>query len=81
VAFFQKIGRMLQEDFSPPFDGFFFLKLLFYLAFFVFCFRVFGSSGCNAQPEGRIIQGPDHKQLQEVQYQAFPVTAIGAHRI
>tara|TARA_B100001939_G_scaffold347909_1_gene371265 strand:- start:2712 stop:2963 length:252 start_codon:yes stop_codon:yes gene_type:complete len=63
VAFFEKIGRMLQEDFSPPFDGFFFLKLLLYLAFFTFCFRVFGSSGCmNTQPEGRIIQGPQMQQ-------------------
>ncbi|MEQ8350628.1 MAG: hypothetical protein RH862_04040 [Leptospiraceae bacterium] len=59
MAFFQKIGRMLQEDFSPPFDGFFFLKLLLYLAFFTFCLRLFGGGSCIDQaPEGRIILGP-----------------------
>ncbi len=63
VGFLQKIGRMFQEDFSPPFDGFFFLKLVLYLAFFTFCLRVFGGGSClgttpEGRPEGKIIQSP-----------------------
>ena len=58
MAFFQKIGQLLQEDFGPPYDGHFFLKLALYIAFFTFCLRLFGSASCMSgprEPERRII--------------------------
>ncbi|MCB1306197.1 MAG: hypothetical protein KDK37_18040 [Leptospiraceae bacterium] len=57
---------MLQEDFSPPYDGHFFLRLLLYIGFLTFCVRLFGG-GCLPSQQRRIIwQDPIPMQCQEL---------------